>query len=83
MKNPNLNNKDIPQSIRGLEGADDPGPRNIELDLQNPSLLLPPPTDHGSMPNLKFSFSQAHNRIEDGGWAREVTCRELPVANCR
>lgn len=46
----------------------------------NPSLLLPPSTDHGSLPNLKFSFSQGHNRIEDGGWAREVTRRELPAA---
>src|ERR687886_381059 len=40
----------------------------------------PPPTDAGSVPNLRFSFADAHRRVEDGGWAREVTQRELPVA---
>jgi oxalate decarboxylase len=71
---------DILQPIRGSKGASDPGPRNIELDRQNPDLLIPPETDHGLLPNLKFSFSQAHNRLEEGGWAREVTVRELPVS---
>src|SRR5581483_9743058 len=37
-------------------------------------------TDHGTVPNLKFSFATAHTRIEPGGWAREVTARELPIA---
>src|SRR5271165_5496776 len=71
---------DILQPIRGSKGASDPGPRNIELDRQNPDLLIPPETDHGLLPNLKFSFSMAHNRLEEGGWAREVTQRELPVS---
>ncbi|MBW9117964.1 cupin domain-containing protein [Rhizobium cauense] len=69
-----------PQPVRSTKGADDPGPRNVELDLQNPDLLVPPETDSGSLPNLKFPFSMAHNRLEDGGWAREVTLREFPVA---
>jgi oxalate decarboxylase len=68
------------QPIRGLKGATDPGPRNVLLDNQNPDILIPPETDNGSLPNLKFSFGMAHNRLEDGGWAREVTVRELPVA---
>ena len=70
----------IPQPIRGSKGATDTGPRNIPLDQQNPDILLPPATDNGSLPNLKFSFGMAHNRLEDGGWAREVTVRELPAA---
>ncbi len=70
----------VPQPVRGTRGASDPGPRNVELDRQNPDVLLPPATDSGSLPNLKFSFAMAHNRLEDGGWAREVTVRELPVA---
>jgi oxalate decarboxylase len=37
-------------------------------------------TDAGTIPNLKFSFANAHNRLELGGWSREVTVRELPVA---
>ncbi len=68
------------EPIRGAKGATDPGPRNTLLDHQNPDILIPPETDNGSIPNLKFSFGMAHNRLEDGGWAREVTVRELPVA---
>ncbi len=37
-------------------------------------------TDAGTIPNLKFSFATARNRLAAGGWAREVTVRELPVA---
>jgi oxalate decarboxylase len=40
----------------------------------------PPPTDAGSVPNLRFAFADARRRVEDGGWAREVTRRELPAA---
>jgi oxalate decarboxylase len=49
-------------------------------DRQNPDLLVPPATDHGTLPNLRFSFSDAHNRLETGGWARQVTVRELGIS---
>lgn len=39
-----------------------------------------PETDAGTIPNLRFPYSAAHNRVLSGGWAREVTTRELPVA---
>ena len=71
---------ETPQPIRGVLGARSVGPRNIEIDRQNPDLLASPDTDYGSIPNLKFSFSLAHNRLLEGGWAREVTIRELPAA---
>lgn len=74
-----MTNASAPQPIRGLHGADDPGPRNVELDKMNPNILIPPATDNGGMPNLKFPFAMAHNRLEDGGWAREVTIRECPA----
>lgn len=70
----------IPQPMRDGAGATDPGPRNVMLDRMNPDVLTPPSTDSGTIPNLKFSFSNAHNRLESGGWAREVTVRELPIA---
>ena len=70
----------VPQPITDGVGANDPGPRNMLLDRQNPSMLTPPRTDAGTIPNLKYSFANAHNRLESGGWAREVTVRELPVA---
>jgi oxalate decarboxylase len=49
-------------------------------DRQNPDLLVPPSTDQGTLPNLRFSFSDAHARLESGGWARQVTVRELGVS---
>ncbi|WP_249712685.1 cupin domain-containing protein, partial [Bacillus cereus] len=42
--------------------------------------LVPPSTDAGTVQNMKFSFSDIHMRLEDGGWSREVTVRELPVS---
>ncbi len=52
----------------------------MPLDLQNPDVLKPPSADSGTIPNLKFSFGMAHNRLQPGDWSREVTARELPVA---
>src|SRR3954469_7884865 len=70
----------VPQKIRGGDSAPGMGPRNLPLDQANPDLLTPPRTDSGTVPNLKYSFSAAHNRLLGGGWAREVTVRELPIA---
>jgi len=58
----------------------DPGPRNAVLDAQNPDSAAPPATDEGSVPTFKYPFSLAHKRLYEGGWSREVTVRELPVA---
>ncbi|HEX5435869.1 MAG TPA: oxalate decarboxylase family bicupin [Gemmatimonadaceae bacterium] len=70
----------VPQPIRGNLGASILGPRNVPLERENPDLLAPPYTDSGTVPNLKFSFSAARTRLLKGGWAREVTQRELPIA---
>jgi oxalate decarboxylase family bicupin protein len=32
------------------------------------------------MPNMKWSFTDSHMRLEEGGWARETTVRELPTS---
>jgi oxalate decarboxylase len=69
-----------PQPTRGNEGGTDPSPRNVALDRQNPDILTPPSTDSGTIPNLKFSFGLAHSRLLTGGWTRQVTVRELPIA---
>lgn len=69
-----------PQPRRPGFGGTDPGPRNLMLDRQNPDLLVPPATDHGTLPNLRFSFSDAHVRLATGGWTRQVTERELAIA---
>src|SRR5271156_4852166 len=43
---------------------------------KNPHLLTPPATDSGTLPNLRFSFADAHVRQSSGGWTRQVTARE-------
>jgi oxalate decarboxylase len=73
-------NGNVPEPIDGDRGASILGPRNVPVEAENPSLLASPWTDSGSMPNLKFPFAASRNRILTGGWAREVTTRELPIA---
>lgn len=59
----------------------DPGPKNPDLDGQNPDSVWPPPTDSKSLvQNFKYPFSFANKRTYEGGWSREVTVRELPVS---
>jgi oxalate decarboxylase len=71
----------VPQPIRDDgAGATDFGPRDVMRDLENPDMLVPPSTDAGTIPNLKFSFSDTHMQLHHGGWSREVTVRELPIA---
>ena len=76
---PSIGNGHI-EPVRGDEGAPILGPRNLPLELENPDLLVSPRTDSGTIPNLKFSYAMARNRVLSGGWAREITARELPVA---
>lgn len=77
-----LNASNIPEPIRSDGfGALDKGPRNIERDRQNPDMLVPPATDFGLLPNLKFSFADAHMTLKPGGWSREITKREFPVSD--
>jgi oxalate decarboxylase len=68
------------EPIRGDRGASVMGPRNLPLEKENPDMLASPATDAGTTPNLKFSFANARNRLAAGGWAREVTVRELPIS---
>ena len=74
-----------PEPVRGQKGASIIGPTNPAREAQNLDRLAPPETDHGTMPNLRFSFADVHNRLQPGGWARQVTGRELHIAqalNC-
>ncbi|RAP77789.1 oxalate decarboxylase family bicupin [Paenibacillus montanisoli] len=84
MRNPFPGNEKpipIPQPLRS-DGAGglDRGPRDIMRDMENPNMLVPPPTDAGLMPNLKMSFSDTHMVLSHGGWSREITVRDLPIA---
>ena len=65
---------------RGKDGADIIGPHNQARAAEEPFTIAPPASDHGTLPNMKWSFSDSHMRLEEGGWARETTIRELPVS---
>jgi oxalate decarboxylase len=58
----------------------DPGPQNSVLGSQFPSAQFPPATDVGSMPTTRASFNSAPKRIQDGGWAREVTVADFAIS---
>ncbi|KAL1602479.1 hypothetical protein SLS60_005895 [Paraconiothyrium brasiliense] len=69
-----------PLPWRNGDGATMLGPQNKERQRQNPDLLRPPSTDHGNMKNMRWSFADSHIRIEEGGWTRQTTIRELPTS---
>ncbi|KFA48480.1 hypothetical protein S40293_00435 [Stachybotrys chartarum IBT 40293] len=66
-----------PLPWRNGAGASVLGPWNPERARQNPDLIRPPSTDRGGVPNMRWSFVDSHIRIEEGGWTRETTVREL------
>lgn len=68
------------EPVIGNKGATILGPRDPEREQQDPDILRPPSTDRGTVPNLRFAFADAHMKIRDGGWSREVTQRELPIS---
>ena len=61
--------------------VNDPGPQNPAIRDQFPSAFSPPPTDVGSMPLTWASFNNAPRRIQNGGWARQVTQDSFQVAD--
>lgn len=70
-----------PSAIRSNpQSGSDPGPKNELLGGQLPSSEMPPSTDHGDVENFWFPFDAANRRVQDGGWARQVTVKELPIA---
>lgn len=78
---PNINDPGyVPEPIRGKLGSNILAQHNIPLALENPTLLAPPTTDHGSIPNAHWPFSLSHNRLQTGGWARQQNVNEMPFA---
>ena len=69
-----------PEPQRNGKGATNRGPTDPLRDSEAPDAFAAPGTDHGTVDNLRFSFSDAHNSLYPGGWSREVTMRELPIS---
>ena len=65
-ENSNGHNVDAPEPIRGDRGAWLLGPRNVPLEIENPSVRLSASTDSGTVPNLRFPCAQSRKRILSG-----------------
>ncbi|HEY7246706.1 MAG TPA: oxalate decarboxylase family bicupin [Xanthobacteraceae bacterium] len=82
---PTFGNPDEPPqgaiNAKNPASVTDPGPQNPALGSQFPSAHSPPPTDAGDMPMFWASFNNAPRRIQNGGWARQVTQADFAVSD--
>lgn len=78
----NPNNERMGESIAEIspDSLSNPGPKTPSASKLAPSSEVPPSTDRGDVPNFWFPFSRAHKRIQNGGWARQITIKDLPIS---
>lgn len=58
----------------------DPGPQDPAMANTLPAFENQPPTDIGGMPQFWSSFNVSPRRIQDGGWARQVTQADFQIS---
>jgi oxalate decarboxylase len=58
----------------------DPGPQDPSLAGNEPVFQNPPPTDVNGMPQFWNSFNLAPKRIQNGGWARQITSDDFKIS---
>lgn len=58
----------------------DPGPQDAALAGNESAFLNPPPTDVNGMPLYWSSFNLAPKRIQNGGWARQITQDDFKIS---
>lgn len=78
----NPNNERRGESVTTIspESATDPGPKYSVASELAPSSELPPSTDRGDVPNFWFPYSRSHKRMQEGGWARQITVNDFPIS---
>jgi oxalate decarboxylase len=64
-----------PESLR------DDGPRNAVIESQFPSQANAPATDISTQPFFWSSFNISPKRIQNGGWARELTSDDFAISD--
>ena len=74
----NAQSRESTQKAEHDHSSSDPGQENKALLELNPNSNMPPPTDHGDVVPLWYSFDLVKKRVEEGGWTHEVTERVLP-----
>jgi oxalate decarboxylase len=77
-------NPDLPPqgaiNAKGLNNLSDPGPHNSIIGGEFPSSHLPPATDVGGMALPWATFNNSPRRIQNGGWARQVTQADFAIS---
>jgi oxalate decarboxylase len=58
----------------------DPGPQDPSLAGNEKSFLSPPPTDVNGMRQFWSSFNLSPKRIQNGGWARQITDDDFKIS---
>src|SRR5271168_4106025 len=67
-------------NAKGPGNLIDPGPQNPVIGSQFPAAQSPPATDVGGLPITWASFNNAAKRIQNGGWARQVTVDDFAIS---
>ena len=79
-----LGNPDLPPegavNVTNPKALTDPGPQDPGLAGHEPSFLDPPATDVNGMPQFWASFNLAPKRIQNGGWARQITRDDFHIS---
>src|ERR1700761_5003976 len=77
-------NPDLPPegavNVTNPKALVDPGPQDPAMEAQLSAFQNPPPTDVGGMTQFWSSFNIAPKRIQNGGWARQVTSFDFPIS---
>src|ERR1700692_2365393 len=74
----NAQEKTSTQKAEHDHSSSNPAQENKPLLTENPNSNTPPPTDHGDVVPLWYSFDLVKKRVEEGGWTHEVTETVLP-----
>jgi oxalate decarboxylase len=82
---PTFGNPDLPPQGRvntagNPESLRSDGPRNEVIESQFPSQIDPPATDISTQPFFWSSFNISPKRIQNGGWARELTSEDFTIS---
>src|SRR5580692_11235505 len=74
----------LPQGAINAKGPGnlrDPGPQAEAIAKQFPSAQFPSATDVGGVPMDWASFNNAPKRVQNGGWARQVTQEDFAISD--
>ena len=67
-------------NVTNPKALSDPGPQDRGLAGNEPAFLDPPATDVNGMPQYWASFNLAPKRIQNGGWARQITQYDFKIS---